>query len=432
MLVGIVAGACSVGFANAAPTKPLLRDFMGVNGHYHFRPALYRPTCELVRNYHPMPWDLPGDTSRLPAFPRSAQKIDGPDVVDWGQVYGSWKKAGYRIDASLQFDSIRPDRWTDLPRDLYAYGKEFAKTFGPSSALNLVESAEIGNEPVNYDDAEYRRVFEHLAKGLRAGDPKLKIITSAAAALQPDKYSKSVKTFQGLEALYDVLNIHTYSLIEGWPTWRRVYPESPDIPYLQVIEEMAAWRDRHAPGKEIWVTEFGYDASTKPAPTSGNFSKWVDSSDVEQAQWIVRSFLLFSALPVERAYVYYYDDKDQPSFHASSGLTRNFQPKPSFWAMAHLYQTLGDHRFSRVVSAKKDELYVYEFVNPARPKHPVWVLWSPTGSQREAGETIPVNGAPVRAERMPLVSGEAEEVRFEVGGGTVRLPVGESPVYLFF
>ncbi len=409
--------------------KPLLRDFMGINGHYHFRPGLYRPTCSLVRNYHPMPWDIGDDASLAPQLPLSRIKIDSSGLVDWEKVYGSWRAEGFRINASLQFDFIKPDRWNDMALILEEYGRSFASALGPSSPTALVEAAEIGNEPVDYDDATYRTVFKSLAKGLREGDPKLKIVTAAAMARDADKYSKNMASIKGLEDLYDVINVHSYSMIEGWPTWRRVFPEHPDIPYLKVVEDLEKWRDKNAPGKEIWLTEFGYDASSKEPPAEGNMAKWVSSTETEQAQWIVRSFFIFSSLALDRAYVYYYNDDDKPSFHASSGLTRNFEPKAAYWAMAHLQKTLGDFRFSRVIR-QTDDLYIYEFINPERPKEPVWAIWSPTGDQREVEKSITVTDEPLEAERMPLQEGPPENVPFVRSTGTVKLPVGESPVYL--
>ena len=39
--------------------KALFRDFMGLNVHsIGFKPELYKPVCRLVRDYHPMVWDL--------------------------------------------------------------------------------------------------------------------------------------------------------------------------------------------------------------------------------------------------------------------------------------------------------------------------------------------------------------------------------------
>jgi serine/threonine-protein kinase ATR len=419
---GIVTCPVSLCADDPAKPAPLMRDFMGINGHFTFKPDLYRPTCGLVRNYHPTVWDLGDDTALAPDFPLARNK------VNWADLYGSWKKDGFRIDACLQIDSIKPAAWKNLEADTHAYGEAFAKYFGPSSN-NLVESAEIGNEPASYDAATYRKVFENMARGLRAGDPKLKIVGACSNAEKPDQYSKSAQVFEGLEDLYDVLNIHTYSMIEGWPTWRRVWPEHADIPYLKVVTDMVQYRNAHAPGKEIWVTEFGYDAGTGKTGT-GDFAKWVSSTETEQAQWIVRSFLMFSSLGIDRAYLYFYDDKDEPQLHGSSGITRNFVPKPAYYAMAHLYKTLGDYRFSRVVQQDKEDLYIFEYVNPDKPKEPIWVIWSPTGTQREVMKIIPLSGTPISAERMPLKPGETEELTVFTLDGSIRLPVSESPIYL--
>jgi len=426
-LLAILAVALPAFAAEQVREAPLMRDFMGINGHFGFKPELYRPTCGLVRNYHPTIWDLGDDTSLAPTFPLARNK------VDWSQVYGSWKKEGYGIDACLQYESIKAPAWKNLEADTRAYGEAFAKYFGPSTN-DLVQSAEIGNEPASWDGPTYRKVFENMARGLRAGDPKMKIVTCAADAVNPDKYSKGVSDFAGLEDLYDVLNIHTYSMIEGWPTWRRVWPEHAGIAYLKVVNDMIAYRDAYAPGKEIWVTEFGYDAGTGKKGT-GDFAGWVSSTETEQAQWIVRSYLMFSSMGIDRAYLYFFDDQDAAMLHGASGITRNFVPKPAYYAMAHLYKTLGDYRFSRIVKQDKDDLYIFEYVNPAKPKEPIWVIWSPTGTQRETslGFYVPTDATVLKAERMLVKAGKAEPVVCAQNDEFFSLPTSdsESPVYLW-
>ena len=193
---------------------------------------------------------------------------------------------------------------------------------------------------------------------------------------------------------------------------------------------MIAYRDAHAPGKEIWVTEFGYDAGTGKAGT-GDFARWVSSTETEQAQWIVRSFLMFSSLGIDRAYLYYYDDNDEPKLHGASGITRHFVPKPAYYAMAHLYKTLGDYRFSHIVKQDKDDLSIFEYANPDKPKEPIWVVWSPTGTQRTSGATFIPPGEVLNAERMPLTARGAEPVIITHNGLAVSVPTSESPVYLW-
>jgi hypothetical protein len=71
------------------------------------------------------------------------------------------------------------------------------------------------------------------------------------------KWVRHAIEVKGLDPLYDVINLHSYAQVEGWPTWRRSYPEDPAIPYLKDIRDVIAWRDANARGKQVWLTEFG-------------------------------------------------------------------------------------------------------------------------------------------------------------------------------
>src|SRR4051812_46936468 len=217
---------------SAAPTqKPLMKDFIGVNGHtVQFRPELYAKACRLVRDYHSFEWDVGKETDYVTRFPEARNR------VNWDTVYGSWKKAAFDTDVCVMFNNTPPDSWKDMAHDARAYGVAFAKTFGPSSEKKLVTSCEIGNEPGNYSDEQYRTVFQAMAAGLREGDPKLKVVTCNMTTGKSGKYDKSVECVKGLEASYDVLNIHTYAMAQGWPTWRRSYPEDPKIEFLKTVD----------------------------------------------------------------------------------------------------------------------------------------------------------------------------------------------------
>jgi hypothetical protein len=411
----------------AEDPRPLMRDFVGINGHtVQFKPELYQPVCRLVRDYHPIEWDLGGNTAELPPFPLAKNR------VDWSQVYGSWRDKGWRIDGCLMFESIKRADWANIEADARAYGQAFAREFGPSGKRRLVESVEIGNEPGKWTDADYSRLFKAMAEGVRAGDPGLKIATCNLTAGKSGDYEKSVECVSRFPDLFDVLNVHTYAQLEGWPTWRRSFPEDPKLPhYLQDIQALCRWRDAHAPGKPIWITEMGYDSTTQPQPATGDFAKWVGVTDIHQAQWLVRSLLVFSAMPVERAYVYFFNDEDQPSVHGSSGITRHFQPKPSFYALAQMQAVLGDCRFSRIVTNEPDRLRVQEYQNDSGRL--VWAVWLPAGDGRSLAATLKnTPGKLLDAQRMPLAPGATAVSAKQDGAGRVEVLVDESPLYLVF
>jgi len=410
------------------PARPLMAEFMGINGHtVQFKPELYSKVCRKARDYHPIEWDLGKDSDFKTTFPEARNR------VNWNDVYGSWQKHGFENNVSIMESGFKVEQWKDIGRDAHAYGVAFAKAFGPTTGSKVVTSAEVFNEPGKYPDDKYREVFEAMARGLREGDPKLKIATCNIIVGKSGGYEKSVDCVKGLEVLYDILNIHTYSLAKGWPSWKRSYPEDATVNFVKPVTDLIAWRDANAKGKEIWITEFGWDASTKPNKPTGDDAKWEGNvSDEKQAQYLVRSYLVFSSLAVDRAYMYFFDDKDEPGFHAASGITRNFKPKPSFHAMAHLYRSLGEYRLRKVVTSKPGELFVYEYVHGTDPKKKVLVAWSPTGADRKAAAEISLGaGKLLRAERMPLVEGDAAPVEVPVKAGTASVALEEYPLYLW-
>lgn len=416
---GLVLGA-------PAKEKPLLRDFIGINTHtIQMKTELYKPVTSLLRNYHPVEWDLRDDPGNATWFPVARNN------VNWRDLYGSWVKSGYRVDVSVMFESIKLDKWKNIPSDAFEYGRSFARFFGPSGKEKLVESMEIGNEPTDFNDAQYRQMFENMAKGIREGDPKMLIATCAVAKGKEDKYSKDVANFAGLEKYIDVVNVHTYAFAEMWPTFRRSYPEDPKIKYLKQIQEMIDWRDQKVPGRKVWVTEFGWDCSTKPPPATGDFAKFIGNTDQQQAQYLIRSFLVFSAMDIDRAYMYWFNDDDAPTMHAASGLTRNYQPKPSFHAQAYLYKTLGDFRFEKTVAQKEGDVYAYLYTSSKDPKEKILVAWSPTGGNRIAKARLSVPGKVVKAEKMPLKEGPAPSVPVQASSGNVSLEIDESPTFIW-
>jgi hypothetical protein len=411
---------------SAERLRPLMRDFMGLNGHtVQFKPDLYAPVAKVIRDYHPMSWDVGKDTAFPTTFPNARNK------VDWAAVYGSWVRAGLRVNTSIMFDDFAPGDWKDRSRDAAVYGEAFARAFGPSSS-RLVESAEIGNEPGKYSDAEYRQLFEGMAGGMRKGDPRLRIATCAVNLGPSGRYSKSIDALTGLESLYDIVNIHLYAEIEGWPTWRRGAPEDPRTKFIEHLRSVLTWRAEHAADKELWLTEFGWDASTKPAPPSGTFAKWEGSTETQQAQWIVRAWLIAARLGLDRAYLYFFNDSDDNHVHGSSGLTRNFIPKPAYYSAVWLQRSLGDYRFNKVLSEEVGEKYAYEFVHGDDPQKRVIAVWHVRGGE-DAPTTLPIPAKLIaRAERMPLTETPLAALEFAPEGeNAARLTVGESPVLIW-
>jgi hypothetical protein len=409
----------------ADSVAPLFRDFVGINGHtVQFKPKLYAPVCRVVRDYHPVPWDLAEDTSKLPEWPFAKNR------VSWDQVYGSWRKEGLHISACLMMDEMK-DKWKNLEVDAHAYAKAFAQNFGPGGKWPHVEYVEIGNEPGLYDDATFTKLFKAMATGIREGDPKLKIVTCNAETGKSDRYWKSADLFKPHADLYDVLQIHRYAIAEGWPVWRRSYPEDPKVPYLSSIAELLKWRNANAPGKPVWVSEFGWDTSTQKPDPKGEWAKWVGSTDEEQARYLVRSFLLFAEMGVDKAFVYFFNDEDKPQLHAASGLTRNFQPKPAYHSVAWMLAALENYRFARAHQQSLETGYCYEFSPEGKDAPSILAVWHPTKEDQEM--KVPLLGREfIKAVQMPLKEdAAAESTPSAKSAGSITLKVGERPLFVW-
>jgi hypothetical protein len=421
----VLSAALAVAGQAPAPEKPLMRDFLGLCVHtVQFKPELYKPVCRLVRDYHGLDWDLGDSTANPTTFPFARNK------VDWGGMYGGWVNAGYEIDVSVMLGRFPYDQWKNPAADAAAYGLSFAQYFGPSSR-RLVTSVEIGNEPGDFSDDQYRVIFENMARGLRQGDPKLKIVTCAAIAGPSHKYAKSLDCVKGLEDLYDVINVHSYAEVKGWPTWQRSCPEDPSIAYLKDIQNAIDWKNANAPGKEVWLTEFGWDSTTKENDKEGTFKDWIGNTDAQQAAWLVRSWLLFSAMDLSRAYMFWFNDEDKPAVHAASGLTRRYQPKPSFWAVSHLYATLGDYRFSRKLIERPGELFAYQYTHETDTSKTIIVAWRPAADDRTATVDIPLpQGCVTQIEQMPLTPEPAKGPDYTCKDVLVTVECSPLPLYI--
>jgi hypothetical protein len=189
---------------------------------------------------------------------------------------------------------------------------------------------------------------------------------------------------------------------------------------------MIDWRDKHAPGREMWVSEFGWDCSTQKPDPKGDMAKFITCSDEEQAMWLVRSYLLFAEMRIDKAFVYFFNDEDKASFHACSGITRHFQPKPSYHAIAWMLRNLADYRFSRAIQKSEKEGYLFEFISE-QPKAPkILAAWHATRD----GVSLDLHGAEaVKSERMPMTSGPGAETPLKSGDSAVM--AGTVPTFIW-
>ncbi len=421
--------------AGQSAQRPRIKDLMGICGHYHFDGPTYAPVAARVRNYHSINWDLDvAQPYEDPPYPFALNR------VNWQKLYGGWQESGFEINASLMMGQFKPDDWRTPEQSAYGYGKAFARFFGPSGKA-LVGTAELGNEPSDYSDEQYGRIARALARGLKEGDLRIRVATAAFTPGPTVPYARSIACYEDWLDAIDVLTVHTYAMTGKWPNRVRTHPEDPECAYLGPVQGALAWRDENAPGKEVWVTEFGWDAHrAEGAPLEEGTPIHERPSAigrVQQAQYLARSYLLFAGMGVDRAYVYFYqDDGPQEGLHNASGLISKGLEQPAFHALASLKGNLGDYRFSRVLTADPQGVYVYLFA--ADDAGVCVVLWSPTRNGDERACVLDLGAAGLRdfaltrAAELALDEGPEATVAAAMDGGRLKVQATGTPRLLFF
>ncbi len=374
--------------------RPLMDSFIGTNGFVD-DPIERLAACGFLREYHNWQWDEGNTDASYVGYPDhqlawSPSWVSGPGWGwDFDRFYQQLKVAGVEVAPCLQgcapyvigFD---PNRANDKPiaKDAdptqpasYAahasYLFQFAARYGSTavdegllklkagqparSGLGLIRYIENCNEPDKWwegraayfwpaelaamcsADYDGHRGAMGPTVGVRNADPNMKLVLGGLA--RPDvEYLRAMQLWADFhrdgQMPFDVINLHHYSNDAGGQSGQPTTGISPEADGLRErFAQVVEWGDRFLPGKEVWVSEFGYDTNPKSvqrAPAIGTFT-----AEEVQAQWIVRSYLALAAAGVDRAQQFMLRDANAENTvkFNSCGLTREkwnqHQPKRS-------------------------------------------------------------------------------------------------------
>ncbi len=284
--------------------------------------------------------------------------------------------------------------------------------------------------------------------GAKNADPAVKFVLAGLANLDL-MYIDSLRywfehnrTMDAAFGLYpfDVLNFHHYSNLNDIGI-------SPEEDYIKErLTAVVNYRDQYLPGKEVWLSEFGYDTddvSDQRVPEQGIGD--YDQREV-QGQWIVRSFLELAAAGVDRAYLFEFRDACTGSScgtFQSSGLLEseynNFKPKKSWYYVSTLNHVMEGMQFEADLSpgcnnadtlCAEDCPRVYRFSDLNNPGEIVYAVWSPT-SCGKAPFTYNLDLEGVNAANIIELEALSTVGKISLVSGTViPISVSERPVFI--
>ncbi|NHE55925.1 T9SS type A sorting domain-containing protein [Cyclobacterium plantarum] len=396
-------------------------------------------TASQARNYHNIHWDT-SDPDHIPGYGG-----ENPDVrlpwTQWIQEYSDWKNKGFTVDATYTFDRFKESDWDQPYTSGHDLGYAFATTFGPNHE-NLIRTVEVGNEPWSYSDSTYRLILEGMAKGLKTGDPELKVLPAALQAYQPESSNTgSIKHYMGTKlsekaaAHLDGINLHLYSYFRNEADVRlAVHPEHP-ASEMRALFAGLRFRDKNMPGKEVHVTEWGWDASS--ANESAVNTEAV--SPLSQAVYALRGLFWLSRMGVDRAHWFFYANVDtlpgnSPVNYERSGLTEsiyyNFKEKRSFIAAEAMQNRMADLYFDDVIR-EDDQAHIYQLRDKEGALSHL-LAWRPVSGDDSLAVTFSLPSENVAAQAWHLSgldpNGEPAEVTYEQG--KLMLPLSSKPLLI--
>lgn len=329
----------------------------------------------------------------------------------------------------------QPEYWC-APTDPQAYAEWAARVverydgdgYRDAPGSPRIDAWEIWNEPdqdgtwlPRADPAAYAAMLRAAYDAIKAADPTALVLNGGVMtfdAIGVNGFMDRVVELAGWDS-FDVLSIHPW-LID----------HAPDAPYLINPRERfdvtipgrlalaQQWVDQRGGGKPIWITEVGW--STCGDRCEPQFAK----SEEQQADYMVRTFVLAAAAGVQHLSYFQLEDKFQGKqlpWSQAAILHDNLQPKPAYAAFGTLVAQLKAARFSGAGPLHSPgTLANYRFTLDNGDS--VDVLWRLSGTQTLA--------FPLASGRTAVLTNRDGASEILPAGDSVRISISEQPIYL--
>lgn len=326
--------------------------------------------------------------------------------------------------------------------------------------LNLIKYVECGNEPDKWWKGKFaeqspREYAANLSAfydgnkgklgknvGVKTADPNMKVVMGGIA--RPDikyvremiewcKENRGYKPDGSIDLCFDVINFHLYS--NDNTSWfkrlklKRQTGIAPELAELgSIADSFVNLAGELGKNMEVWTTETGYDlreGSIQSAiPIEGK------SILLTQADWILRTSLLYARHGVNRVFFYIAYDTDAPGTvseypFGTSGLLTDGKRRPAADYLLQVTKLMGEYVYDNTINS--DPIVdVYKFRNKS-----MYVLVVPDQTDRR--ENYELNLHKAKKARVYYLKPGADAMTskdFNTDNGILKLEVTETPVFV--
>ncbi len=352
-------------------SAPEVFGFDGSIGPWHVRHDDY------VAMYRERGMEILPYTFQTPRWATSA-----PEGTE--KNHAGWPPRNYQDYGEAMFQLVARYGSRSVPGDAL-------KTPDRQSGLGQIGIFELWNEP-NLEGAgwapwvgtmdQYYEIFRVGAEGAKRADPAARVSHAGYAGIGLDLVDRlrSYTYADGKRPLdfTDIINVHYYSgrqhpevAVRDPNANRGGVSAKKDLPtFPENIHALVDWRNQHAAGKEIWLTETGYDVGGP-----------IGLGERDQAAKLPRVTLLSLAAGVEKVFIYR-EKGSTPAMHAGAGLCRNDDSlRPAWFTYATLIREFIGVNPGPAVRISHDDPNVWIYLWERRGE-PLLTAWTIAGEGR--------------------------------------------------
>ncbi|RYF12278.1 beta-galactosidase [Pedobacter agri] len=388
-----------------------------------------------------------------PAGQRDAENVPAPYGLDRSlpSSYIKQARAGFQLAARYGSNkALNPSlvkvntlpRWTNDKVNSVRIGLDLVKYIECDNERDKWwKGAKAQQSPEEYAanmSAFYDGDKGKLGKdvGVKAADPNMLVVMGGLA--NPDinfvlnmiewcRKNRGLKPDGSVDLCFDIINYHQYAndaANNGGNASVGVAPELSDLP--EVAMKFIEMAKKSANNMPVWITEVGYDVGDRTPQRAITIGS--KNSMITQADWNLRSSLLFARMGLKKSIFYMLDDVDLSSSiqYSSSGFVdANFRKRPSADYMLQTKTLLGNYYYLATIG--KDPI-VDVYVND---KKIIYVLFIPDQKGRTGEYQLDLGNSKQAIIHTLQVGKEVMQAKtVNTTNGKLTINVSETPLFL--
>lgn len=274
--------------------------------------------------------------------------------------------------------------------------------------------------------------------GVKNADPNMQVVIGGLAGTSTDylmgmidwcKEYRGYKADGSINVCWDVINYHMYHNDAGTSqSGTSTRGAAPEVSGGEAVaKKFIDVAHRYCNDMPVWITETGYDENQgSPLKAIAIGSKTVQQT---QADWILRTALMYNRVGIERVFMYQmYDDNPASTIKFSSSGLLNKTTKTRKPAADFIFQAtklMGEYEYKQTISTSPI-VDRYELNGKS-----IYVLVKPTENGSTMSYTLNLGAAATAKVYTPTAGQDTMAVQTNTCiSGKITLTVGETPIFV--